>query len=137
MARSGLLLPWTLRRYARVPREDLGYLALWFIFAPLGIALYQGQSSLVLLSLFIATFIAFRQGRDFRAGLWLGLGLFKFQFVLPFVLILFLLRKWKFMQGFSLMAALLAILVGGRSWNAGSGRLFHSPIENRAASRKL
>jgi len=105
-----LLLPWILRPYAKAPREDLGYLALWLIFAPLGIALYQGQSSLVLLALFMATFVAFKQGRDFRAGLWLGLGLFKFQFVLPFALILFLLRKWKFMQGFSLMAALLAIL---------------------------
>jgi hypothetical protein len=113
-----LALPWLVRPYAPVPHDGLGYVALWFLFAPLGIALYQGQSSLLLLLLFTATFIELKHKQDLRAGLWLGLGLFKFQFVLPFVLILLLRRKWRFVAGFSLMATLLAILsvvaVGGQ-----------------------
>jgi hypothetical protein len=60
--------------------------------------------------LFTTTFIELKHKNELRAGLWLGLGLFKFPFVLPFVLILLLRRKWRFVAGFSLMATLLAIL---------------------------
>ena len=105
-----LVLPWLVRLYVAVPRDNLGYMVLWFIFAPLGIALYQGQSSLLLLLLFTATFIELKNGRDFPAGLWLALGLFKFQFTLPFVVIFLLRRKWNFIAGFSVMATALAVL---------------------------
>src|SRR5437667_735550 len=43
-----LVLPYLLRPYAPIPRDTLGYFALWFLFAPLGVALYQGQPSLLL-----------------------------------------------------------------------------------------
>jgi hypothetical protein len=105
-----LALPLLLRPYAPVPRDELGYFVLWFLFAPLGVALYQGQSSLVLLLLYALTFVSLKNGRDARAGLLLGLGLFKFQFVLPFALIFLLRRKWNFLAGFALSGLGLGLL---------------------------
>jgi len=113
-----LALPLVLRPYAPVPKEMLGYLALWLLFAPLGVTLFQGQTSLMLLAAFVLTFKQLKKGKTFKAGVWLGLGLFKFQFVVPFVLIFLLRRQWKFVKGFSCSASVLALLslaaVGGK-----------------------
>ena len=105
-----LSLPWLLRRYAPVPREDLAYIALWILFAPLGITLFQGQSSLLMLLLYSLAFVAVQRGRDFHAGVALGLGLLKFQFVIPFLIIFLLRRKWAFVRGFIACASFLGIL---------------------------
>jgi len=105
-----LMLTYLLRPYAPAPRDDLGYLALWLLFAPLGVALFEGQSSLLLLLLYSIAFIQLRSGRDFRAGAILGLALFKFQFVIPFALIFLLQRKWRFMKGFLATATALGVL---------------------------
>src|SRR5205823_3955632 len=82
----------------------------WFIFAPLGVALFQGQSSLILLLLYALTFISLKRGYEQSAGVCLALGLFKFQFVVPFVLILLLRKKWRFLAGFAACAAVLGLL---------------------------
>jgi hypothetical protein len=105
-----LFLPYLLRPYASVPRDDLGYLLLWLLFLPLGAALFEGQSSLLVLLLYSITFIQLRCGRDFRAGVVFGLALFKFQFAVPFALILLLQRKWRFMKGFVATATALGLL---------------------------
>lgn len=105
-----LVLPYVLRRYDPMPGDGLAYLALWFIFAPLGVALYQGQSSIVLLLVYILTFISLKGSRDLLAGVFLGLGLFKFQFVVPFALIFLLRKKWRFLAGFALSATVLGAL---------------------------
>jgi hypothetical protein len=105
-----LVLPILLRPYAPVPKDELGYITLWFLFAPLGVALYQGQPSLLLLLLYAMTYISLKRGRDLSGGMCLGLGLFKFQFVLPFVLIFFFRRKWRFLAGFLLSGAALGAL---------------------------
>jgi hypothetical protein len=105
-----LTLPYVLRPYALAPRDDLGYLALWLLFAPLGVALFQGQTSLSVLLVYSLAFIALKQGRDSRAGAILGLGLFKFQFILPFALIFLLRRQWRFLKGFLATAAGLGVL---------------------------
>jgi hypothetical protein len=109
-AQVWLVLPYLLRPYAPVPRDMLGYFALWFLFAPLGVALYQGQPSLLLLLLYALTFISLKRAYDVRAGLCLGLGLFKFQFVLPFALIFLLRRKWRFLSGFLISTGVLGAL---------------------------
>jgi len=80
------------------------------LFAPLGIALYQGQSSLVLLAIYAISFITLREKREFLAGAVLGLGLFKFQFVLPFALMMVFRRKWRFLSGFGTTSACLLLL---------------------------
>jgi len=99
-----------LRRYLPWPRELLAYIALWLIFAPLAVALYQGQSSIILLALFAAAFVLLKNARELSAGLALGFGLIKFQFVLPFVLVFVLLRKWRFLAGFILAASVFVAL---------------------------
>jgi hypothetical protein len=105
-----LVLPWLLRPYAPVPRDPLAYFALWFLFMPLGVTLFQGQSSLLVLLLFSLAFISFKRGEEFRAGLALGLALFKFQFVIPMALIFLFWGKWKVIRGFLSMASVLGIL---------------------------
>ena len=105
-----LVLSYVLRPHAPVPKDMVGYFALWLLFAPLGVALFQGQTSLVLLLVYTATFLSLKHGHDLKAGCWLGFGLFKFQFVLPFALIYLFRRRWKFLAGFLLSAALLGVL---------------------------
>ena len=105
-----LLLIFFMRPYLPAPHEDLGYIALWLLFAPLGVALFQGQSSLLVLALYAVAFVLLRQNSDLAAGAALGLGLFKFQFVLPFVLIFLFRRQWRFLGGFCITAAVLGIL---------------------------
>ena len=99
-----------MRRYLPWPREDLGYLVMWLLFAPLWVALYQGQSSLLLLAFFSLTLVLLDRGKEFAAGAALGLGLVKFQFVLPFVLILFFRKKWRFVGGLAVSVVALALL---------------------------
>ena len=105
-----LVLPYMVRPYAPAPKDALGYLALWFLFAPLGVALFQGQTSLLLLLLYTLSFIQFKRGSELRSGLYLGLGLFKFQFVIPFALIFLFRRKWKFLGGFLVSTGILGVL---------------------------
>ena len=87
------------------------------LFVPLGVALFQGQTSVPLLLLFTLTFVGLQRGRDFRAGVFLGLGLFRFAVVLPFAVICLLRGKWRLMAGFAAAASLLGVLsvmvVGG------------------------
>jgi hypothetical protein len=113
-----MLLIIFLRLHLRWPREDLGYVMLWLLFAPLAVALYQGQSSLVVLALYTLAFVCLKHSQDFPAGMALGFGLFKFQFVLPFALIFLVRRKWRFLVGFTASALLLGVFsmftVGGR-----------------------
>lgn len=105
-----LTLPFVLRPYAPVPRDDLAYALLWLLFVPLGVTLFQGQSSLVVLLLYSLSFVQWKKGQDFRAGVLLGLGLFKFQFIVPFVAVFLLLRKWRFAHGFLASATMLSVL---------------------------
>ena len=105
-----LAIPFLLRPYAPVPKEPLGYFSLWFLFAPLGVALFQGQTSIALLLLYALTFISLKNHRALRAGLYLGLGLFKFQFVIPFAVIFLLRRRWRFIAGFLISATSLGLL---------------------------
>ena len=75
-----------------------------FAFFPLIMALLQGQDSILLLFLYGLAFSALATGRDFVAGLCLGLALFKFQLALPFVLVLLVRRQWRAVAGFVVTA---------------------------------
>ncbi len=99
-----------IRPYAPVPKQAFQYSILCFAFCPLWVALFQGQTSVLLLLIYTLTFLSLKQQQDFRAGVLLGLGLLKFQLVLPFAIIFGLRRKWRFLEGFSLSAALLGAL---------------------------
>src|SRR5205085_178956 len=67
-------------------------------------------------TLLVCAFVALTRGLDFAAGLLVGLGLFKFQIVLPTALLFLFWRRWRFLTAFSICAAVL----GGISvWLAG------------------
>lgn len=105
-----LLLVVTLRPYCPWPTQDLVYVCLWPLFAPLGVALFQGQPSIIALAGYSAAYIQLKNQKDFYAGAGFGLALFRFQLALPFVVILLLRRKWRFMGGFACSAGLLTLL---------------------------
>ena len=98
------------RKYCPWPADPIAYLFFWVLFAPLWVALYQGQSSILLLALYSITFASLAEGRDIKAGVVLGLGLFKLQFVLPFAFIFLLRKKWRFLVGFAMSATFLGML---------------------------
>ncbi len=84
--------------------------ALLLGFLPIGGALLQGQDSILLMFLLLLAMISLERNRDMWAGMFVGLGLFKFQLTLPFAAIFFLWRRWRFIIGFLPMAA-LAVLI--------------------------
>lgn len=105
-----LCLPFLLRPYAPAPRDDVAYLLLWLIFLPLGAALFEGQSSLLMLLVYSIAFVQLSKGCDLQAGVVFGLALLKFQFAIPFVIILLLQKRWSFIRGFFATATGLGVL---------------------------
>jgi len=99
-----------LRPHTLVPKNPYRYLLLCSLFFPLWTVLILGQIAIVLLLLFSLTFVCLKRGQDFRAGIFLGLGLFKFPIVLPFALICFLRGKWRMMAGFAAVISFLVVL---------------------------
>ena len=81
-------------------------------FVPILLCLQQGQDSLLFLVLMIYGFAALRSNRPFFSGCWLGLGLCKFQIILPLVLVLLFTQSPKnrrtLLAGFSMVALVLA-----------------------------
>jgi Glycosyltransferase family 87 len=109
------VLLWVL--FCRLLGKDVGrkiqpfrFLALAGLFFPIWITLMQGQFSLLLVVSLTLAFLWLKRDRDFAAGIALGLGLLKFQVIVPFALIFLLRRKWKFISGLLTMAALLALV---------------------------
>ena len=96
-----------------VPSRDWRVLlAASLVFVPVLLCLAQGQDSVLLLWLVVLTWTDLRRGRAFAAGCWLGLGLFKFQLVLPLALALLASQgrsgRGGLARGFSLIALVLA-----------------------------
>jgi Glycosyltransferase family 87 len=92
-------------------------IAMFLGFLPLAAALMQGQDSILLLTLLTVALTLLDRGRDFVAGLLIGLGLFKLQIVLPLGLLFLVWRRWRFSAGFVITAAAMAFL---SIWVAGS-----------------
>ena len=108
-----LLLPWMrnlLALYQWLP------LALLLGFLPIAAALIQGQDSILLTALLVGAFVWLTNGHEFAGGALVGLGLFKFQIVIPIALLFLLWRRWRFVMGFS---ACLALLTSGSVWIVG------------------
>jgi hypothetical protein len=85
-------------------------------FLPVAVALIEGQDSIILLALFAGSFLAVYRQQDFKAGVLLGLTLFKFQYALPFVLLCFIWRRWRFLAGFAISGV---AVVGTSVWLTG------------------
>jgi hypothetical protein len=76
--------------------------AVFFCFLPAAITIILGQDSILLLALMVVAFLAMEKGHDARSGFLLSLGFFKFQFILPIVLLFLLWRRWRFVSGAAL-----------------------------------
>lgn len=74
-------------------------------FPVVGGVLVLGQDSLLLAPVFLFAFLALKKRRDVVAGLVLGLGLFRFEIMLPFVFIFLLRRRWRVLAGFAAASA--------------------------------
>jgi Glycosyltransferase family 87 len=83
--------------------------ALLLGFLPIGGALLQGQDSILLMFLLLLAMISLERNRDVWAGIFVGLGLFKFQLTLPLAAIFFLWRRSRFVIGFLSIAALAVL----------------------------
>ena len=98
-------------------------LVLLLSFVPVSLNFLQGQDTILLLLVFVLTSVALGEEKNFAAGCLLALGLFKFQFALPAVVIFFVSRKdgskKKFAAGFALVAAVLALIsLGISGWSS-------------------
>lgn len=111
-------LPFLLKRHFALLQA--GSPVLWTLallgFFPVFFTMLQGQDSILLLLVYSLVFVALKRGSWFSAGCWLALGLFRFHLVVPLLLVMLLLRKWKLLAGFLLsslgLAALSAAAVG-------------------------
>ena len=90
----------------------LGLLAFFPIFANF----FQGQDAILLLLVVALAFRAMKLRADFSAGCWMALGLFRFQLVIPLVLVLALWGRRRIALGFISVTAVLvlvsAVMVG-------------------------
>jgi hypothetical protein len=91
-----------------LPEPWIGLLCLAYF--PVALDLLQGQDSMIVFLSFAFSYAALRRGAEFSAGMWLGLGLVKFQFALPVALVYLLRRKWKVFWGFSLVGSILLLV---------------------------
>src|SRR5215469_3458854 len=103
-----------------LPLVQSSHLGLWVLISiayfPVFICLLQGQDMQLILLAVAGAYLCLQAGNDFRAGCWLGLGLFRPQLILPLFFIILLgqaggRRRWlpstvRLSAGLGLMAAL-------------------------------
>ena len=77
---------------------------------PVFFTIVQGQDSLILLLIYVLAFKALRRDREFLCGLTLGLGVFKFPLVVPFLVPLAVKRRLRVILGFALTSSVLAVV---------------------------
>ena len=77
---------------------------------PVLACLITGQDSILLLFLVSCSYVSLQGRRDVTGGFLLGLGMFKFQLILPIVAVLLLARAWRVVAGFGI--ALFALILG-------------------------
>ncbi|HLK33659.1 MAG TPA: glycosyltransferase family 87 protein, partial [Terriglobales bacterium] len=88
-------------------------------FFPVYATLLQGQDSILLLLLCTLAYLALRKGREFGAGVFLGLGLFRPQLALPLFAVLVLRKRWRAIAGFAATGgALLLVSAATVGWKS-------------------
>jgi Glycosyltransferase family 87 len=103
-----LLLRRSVRTLRSIPPWEfvVGCLAFFPVFA----CFLQGQDSILLLLLCVLGFNALKREADFIAGCWFALGTFKFQLIIPIVLLLFIWNRRRVATGFVAVSILLALV---------------------------
>lgn len=109
-ALSLLVLLACVRTLARLAGVEYGNwpLLLSLAFLPTAACLAHGQVSVLILAVYVATYLLWRDGRRFLGGLVLSVATLKFQLVVGFVAVLLLRRKWREVGGFACGAAVCA-----------------------------
>lgn len=86
------------------------YALLAFAFLPAAEGLVMGQDHILFLLLWVLAWRCLKNKNDFGVGVLIGLSLIRYQFTLPMLLFIIVLRKWKLLAGFVAAAgALLAV----------------------------
>ncbi|HXE89946.1 MAG TPA: glycosyltransferase family 87 protein [Terriglobales bacterium] len=95
----------------------LGVAAACFSFFPTAYMFLQGQDSIFIAIGYTLAYAALRRGREDWAGFLIGLGLYRFQLVLPVVLVFLLRRRWRVVIGFAAACVLLGLVsLGVTGW---------------------
>ncbi len=102
-----VLLPRDPLRTKRTYPMDLLICAAFF---PVVCNFVAGQDAVLLLLVMVVALRCLLAGKDFRAGLVLGLGLFKFNFLIPVFLVFLLRRKFGVVSGLALTASVLLVI---------------------------
>lgn len=102
------LCAWLLRDELVSLRPAAHYSLMIFLYVPVTVGLLAGQDHALFLLLWVLTWRSLKSGKDFNAGICAGLSLIRFQFAIPALLCLILLRKWKMLQGAAASAAAMA-----------------------------
>ena len=119
-----LLLPIACLLEPGIPGRSLslpGTLFRWLVslaYFPVAFDLRQGQDAVLLLLILCLALQSLENESDFRAGIFLGLGLFKFTLTMPLLLVFLIRRKFRFVSGFFGVAAVLlglSVMVSGWS----------------------
>jgi Glycosyltransferase family 87 len=106
----------------RLPSEGLfrsmaSTMILCLSFFPVAFDLLQGQDAIVLLLLFVLAFHGLERGNESAAGIFLGLGLFKYHLVIPFLCVFLLRKKTKLITAFlSTAVALTGLSIAVVGW---------------------
>lgn len=116
------LAPLLLRRH--IPLLQARPLWVWILcavaFFPVFVCLLQGQDMIVFFFLLAVACGSLKEGADFLAGCWLGMGLFRPHLVLPLAIILLFSRRRKAVLGVAfcgvIMAAISIAVIGWRGF---------------------
>ena len=107
-----MLIPFLLRAHLLSNGIFTPWLAVLFSLAtvPIGVDLLQGQDAVLLLFICVLAFVSAVRGSEFSSGIYLGLGLFKFNLIFPIIILLALRKKGRMLQGFALAAIILVLI---------------------------
>lgn len=88
-------------------------------FFPIFVCFLQGQDSILLLLICGLGFNALKKKDDLVAGCWFALGMFKFQFMIPIVLLAGIWRRRRAAAGFAVVSIVLVLAsVGLAGWES-------------------
>jgi hypothetical protein len=112
-----------------------------FSFFPVTYAITGGNDSIILFALLTVALALLRSRHDFNAGMITGLGLFKFQIVIPIAVIYLVWRNWRFVKGFIWSAAatgmVSTMLVGFSGLRQYVSMLMHMSVGMRTEADAL
>jgi Glycosyltransferase family 87 len=113
---------WLMKDEIRTALEEnqlLRRIAVIALLIPIGETLAFGQDAALFLLLIVLALRSARAGRDFDAGIWLGLASINLHLLLPLFLLIVLRRRWRMVQSIALTGTflfLISIALAGPYW---------------------